>query len=145
MKFLLDASAIIPLIRKLKTSIVEYIDQFLILDLTLYEIGNALWKRYYLKSTKSGETERKIEEVIVDFATILASINVNRIKPDDLKEILRIAGEHKLTFYDASYVYVAEKRKLQLITEDKEILKKYQKAINLEDALGKLKHEDRGD
>ena len=136
---MLDASAVIPLIRRLQTDIVEYIDQFVILDLTIYEIGNAFWKRYYLKNTEQGKQDKKIEKVLKEFSTILESIEVYRIKPSDFTGIFRIASEHGLTFYDASYVYIAEKHKFQLITEDREILKKFRKAISLEEALKEIK------
>jgi len=45
-RYLLDASAIYPLILNLRDRIVKFKDFFVALDLTIYEIGNAIWKDY---------------------------------------------------------------------------------------------------
>jgi predicted nucleic acid-binding protein len=46
---------------------------------------------------------------------------------------LVVAVERDLTFYDASYAYIAEKEGLTLVTEDTELLKKCKCAIKTQD------------
>jgi len=46
------------------------------------------------------------------------------------QEILEIANKTKITFYDASYVYLAKSRNLILITEDEQLLKKVTSQVN---------------
>jgi len=50
---------------------------------------------------------------------------------DSMIEVQRIAMEKGLTFYDASYIYTAEKCNLKLVTEDTELLKSSKNAVNL--------------
>jgi predicted nucleic acid-binding protein len=63
------------------------------------------------------------------------SINVQH-----LKDIERIAIERDLTFYDASYVFVAETQDLKLIAEDEDLLSKCESSITLDEFLKKLKY-----
>ena len=116
-KYLLDASALYPII----TSPYQYVDvleEAAVLDLTLYEIGNAAlvsWRRGLLRSytefMKSATKAVRILEVI-------------RLGPEDLKGIARVAEETELTYYDSAYVYAARRLGLVLVTEDTEILRK---------------------
>ncbi|MEM2642515.1 MAG: type II toxin-antitoxin system VapC family toxin [Candidatus Bathyarchaeia archaeon] len=46
------------------------------------------------------------------------------------QEILEIANKTKITFYDASYVYLAKSKNLILITEDEQLLKKVTSQVN---------------
>jgi predicted nucleic acid-binding protein len=61
-----------------------------------------------------------------------------KLSIDNVKEVLNMALKKNLTFYDASHIYVAEKNKLKLVTKDKEILRSYNKAINVEKLLEEL-------
>ena len=45
-RYLIDASALYPIIVRLKERLIDNIDMFAILDLTLYEVGNVVWKEY---------------------------------------------------------------------------------------------------
>jgi len=45
-EYLLDASAIYPLVLSLGERFVDYADKFSILDLTIYEVGNMLVKEF---------------------------------------------------------------------------------------------------
>lgn len=44
-------------------------------------------------------------------------------------KVLAVAIERHLSFNDASYVYLAEKEDLKLVTQDKDLLKKCKVAI----------------
>lgn len=56
---------------------------------------------------------------------------------DNMVEVQKIATEKGLTFYDASYLYAAEKNNLKLVTEDRELLNSSKNAVNLQ-AMGEL-------
>ena len=45
-----------------------------------------------------------------------------------LEDVKSIAVERDVSFYDASYVWLAEERNLSLVTEDEELLKVCRKA-----------------
>jgi predicted nucleic acid-binding protein len=53
-------------------------------------------------------------------------------------EVLEIAKKNNITFYDASYIYVAKEYKLKLVTEDLDLLK-FPETISLEAMLKELK------
>ncbi len=44
--------------------------------------------------------------------------------PSSEEEILDTAKKLKITFYDAGYVYIAEAKQMQLITENARLIKK---------------------
>ena len=51
---------------------------------------------------------------------------------EDPQEILKIAVKENITFYDATYLYMAMKNSLTLVTDDEKLYitaKKYVKAI----------------
>ncbi len=84
-----------------------------VLDLTAYELGNAL-----LRGRLRVEAER--------VATVLEALSevCGVIAPgtDDLHEAATLASEHDLTFYDAVYAAVARRRGAHLATLDRELL-----------------------
>ena len=129
-KYLVDASAIYPLIVKLREELLTYMDMFVVLDLTKYEVGNVLWKEY------KGGRIKDLGSIVALFEMVFDSFG--KLSIDRLDGVLRIAVERDLTFYDASYVYVAEKMGMSLVTEDHEILEKCSNAVNLETLLGML-------
>ena len=48
---------------------------------------------------------------------------------DSIADVLAIAIERSLTFYGASYAYIAEKQNMRLVTQDTDLLKKCKVAI----------------
>jgi len=46
LKYLIDTSALYPLILMLRDRVLLYIDILFVSDLTRYEVGNVLWKEY---------------------------------------------------------------------------------------------------
>ena len=116
-KYLLDTSALYPIILE-PYKYTGILEDSAILDLTLYEIGNAAlmsWRRGLLRSytrfMKSATKAMRILEII-------------RLGPEDIEGIARVAEETGLTYYDSAYVYAARKLGLVLVTEDTEIIRK---------------------
>ena len=93
------------------------IENYYILDLTIYEIGNVIWKETILFKNL---TEREAIEFMKNIINILQNINIIRIQ-EDLDKIMEIAIREELTYYDAAYLYFAEKNKLILVTNDKKL------------------------
>ena len=130
MKYLIDTSALYPLILMLRDKVLLYIDILFVLDLTRYEVGNVLWEEYGRGRIKSLETAIPLFQEVLD--------SMNRLMVDNIGGVLKIAVDKNITFYDASYIYIAEKMGLKLVSEDDEILEKYSDAINLEEMLKEI-------
>ena len=130
MKYLIDTSALYPLILMLRDKVLLYIDILFVLDLTRYEVGNVLWKEYGRGRIKSLETAIPLFQEVLD--------SMNRLMVDNIGGVLKIAVDKNIIFYDASYIYIAEKMGLKLVSEDDEILEKYSDAINLEEMLKEI-------
>lgn len=103
--------------------VTKLIRSFRILDLTKYEVGNAA--RY----------DKKLENVALLMSLweeIFSSTGEESIT--SLAEVQKIAKEHSITFYDASYIQVATHLGSKLVTLDREILGKFKRqAINLDE------------
>lgn len=127
-KYLLDASVLYPLILRLREGLLLYRDRFAILDLTIYEVGNAVWK-----ALRRGAIERPTL-VARMFEEVLERLSVG----PRVFEVLDVAMRSNVTFYDASYVYVARREGLKLVTEDSDLLK-FSEATSLEAMLKELK------
>ena len=90
-----------------------------ILDLTIYEAANVVWKEYYLLNKISMDTAAKFIEVLSKIFEVIDVLSVKGLE----SEVFNIAVKHGLTIYDASYVTVAMRKKLTLVTDDKELRK----------------------
>jgi len=113
MNYLLDANAFLDLIKRRKTLIKgQYI-----LDLTMYEVSNAIWKEVVLFKTL---TKDEAVTLMNEITNIVQKLNIIRIQ-DDLDKIMEIAIKERLTFYDAAYLYFAKKYQLILVTNDKKL------------------------
>ncbi|MHB8702293.1 MAG: type II toxin-antitoxin system VapC family toxin [Nitrososphaerales archaeon] len=121
MKYLFDASSLFKLVRSTDQGAkARALDQTSIIQLTFYEIGNALWKETELKETISKDDANIL---IRDFINILSWVDIVGANPSDLSEIIKIAGNEKLSFYDSSYLHTAKSLNMILVTEDKELAK----------------------
>ncbi len=130
--YLIDTSALYPLIRRLGTRIAYYIDQLVVLDLTIYEVGNTIWKEY-----RKGQIEN-LEDTVEMFSKILDNMKTISISPDEIEGVLEIALRNNITFYDASYIYASLKYSLKLVSEDEDIRGNYPQAIGVEQLIEQL-------
>ena len=126
MKCVLDSSTIAIIFKRLKGEAVDVLEENITLDLAFYELGNMIWKECTLKNlisleegiNRAGQLAKALE--VVEAAKIRSS--------EDFKEVMRLATELRLTFYDTSYLQVAKKRNLPLVTEDRELRDKARQA-----------------
>ena len=54
---------------------------------------------------------------------------LRKMEIDSIADVLAIAMERNLPFYDASYAYIAEKQNIRLVTQDTDLLKECKVAI----------------
>jgi predicted nucleic acid-binding protein len=94
-------------------------------SLTEYEIGNVLWRENQQKKLKD---PRRIATI---FSEVLRPLR--KMEIDSLANVLAVAIERHLTFYDASYAYMAEKENMRLVTQDADLLKKCKVAISIKE------------
>ena len=100
------------------------LEQYAVSTLTEYELGNVLWKEAKKKKINLKDAAQIFSDAL---------LGVKKISIAGIGDVLVIAVERSLTFYDASYAYIAEKEGLMLVTEDTELLKKCKCAIKTTD------------
>jgi len=121
-RYLLDASALYPILVR---GIPFNSEECAISSLTEYEIGNTLWKQNKKKELDDPKRVAQIfEETIAELNTLWVDSTIN---------VLAIAMERNLTFYDASYAYLAEKENIKLVTEDVDLIKKCKCAVHVKE------------
>ncbi|HID06421.1 MAG TPA: PIN domain-containing protein [Armatimonadetes bacterium] len=130
MRYLLDASALYPLVLRLREKVLLYASELAVLDLTAYEVGNALWKEH-----RRGRL-RDVEGAAALFERLLGALE--KLRVEDIGGVLKVALERGLTFYDASYVCAAEERGLTLVSDDEAILSRYPKAIRVRELVAEV-------
>lgn len=123
MKYLLDSSAIF---RAIKENNIELLAGNYTLELARYELGNILWKDCALQAKLSEKEAKTLAKTIKHTLNIMDIIET----AGEEEEILETAIKLKITFYDASYAYLAKAKELRLITEDSRLIKKISPTIN---------------
>ena len=121
-KYLIDASSIFKLLSSAFPNGQNLLENSSITDLTLFEIGNALYKR-----KDSSIKEMPVEKIMAlskVIGNIIREITRLPITAKEIPNILSIAINKKTTFYDASYIYVCSREKLSLISEDLDLRRK---------------------
>jgi predicted nucleic acid-binding protein len=118
--YLLDASAIIELIARGALAYKLLSVNVNVLDLTVYECYNALWK-FIRRGLITLVDSLSLAEEVSRFLKNAHTINLDA---DSMSKVLKLAVEKGLTVYDASYVYNARERNLVLVTEDEKLMEK---------------------
>ena len=117
MKYLFDASALLNLVRRLEEESLKILEEYYILTLTIYEVGNALWRETRLSRRLTMDEAEAIMRAII---TLIKFMQV--IELQDPIEVLRISNEIETIFYDAAYVVAALRRGLILVTDDRRLV-----------------------
>jgi predicted nucleic acid-binding protein len=111
-KYLIDTSALYPL---LISGVAFNVEECAVSSLTEYEVGNVLWKENKQKKLKDPT------RIATIFSEALGPLR--KITIDSISNVLAVAIEKNLTFYDASNAYLAEKENLRLVTQDIDLQK----------------------
>ena len=127
---LFDASAIVNLLISQGGRIIDIVTGNWTLDLTVYEVGNAVWKLNTIKSKiTSAEADnllRNLLDIVADRIRLISSSEIDHLST------IRIAREEKLSYYDATYLSIAMTRNLLLVTDHRRLYnsaKKYVKVL----------------
>jgi predicted nucleic acid-binding protein len=129
-RLLIDASSLMLLMKtaNIQTEL-DHLRTSFLLDLTFYEVGNAIWKETCLtKFLTKNESEVLRNRV----QTVLARTNKILSEASNFQKILDISASEKLSFYDSSYLFAAKEKGLVLVTEDKELRTKAEKQIEVQ-------------
>ena len=110
---LFDSSAIINLCGERK---IDPLLEGKTLSLAFYEVGNAVWRQVHVHKSITREEGDLVLDSLMEVVRRMEKIEVERPL-----EILRIAVEENLTYYDASYLQAAIEKDLTLITDDKKL------------------------
>ena len=122
MKYLLDASALLPLVTKWgrRLMIEASREELFTTDLAIYEACNSLWKLSKLLKVISMEDAGDTATIIKDLAAkgVIRLVDFTKL---DFSHTLQIAYEEGLTFYDATYITTAKNTEAILVTEDEKL------------------------
>ena len=121
-KYLIDTSALYPI---LVSGVAFNAEECAVSSLTEYEIGNVLWRENQQKKLKD---PKRIATIFSEAIRPLRKMEI-----DSIANVLAVAIERHLTFYDASYAYLAEKENMRLVTQDTDLLKKCKVAISIKE------------
>ena len=115
-----DSSSLTNLIVTRGGKALDVLKGHCVLDLTIYEIGNALWRMQRTKAKLSPADARSLMKVTTYLVSWMNSIPLSEL---DSLEVLDIATKEGITFYDAAYVACAVKRRSVLVTDDGSLAK----------------------
>jgi predicted nucleic acid-binding protein len=126
-QYLFDASAFIFLIKKANVqTTLQQLQKLSILDLTVYEVGNALLKESTITKFLTPTEINTLEKVT---QTILSRTEKIPNQDTTFQQIMKIAKTENLSFYDSSYLYFAKQNNIQLVTEDTAFRNKAKKYV----------------
>lgn len=111
---LFDTSALFNVMIKNGSNALKLLKSQSILDLTIYESGNVIWKLAYVKKNITSKQACKILE---SFLLLRPNMHVLEIAGMEEK-IKNLSIDTGLTFYDSAYVVVAKQSGLVLVTDD---------------------------
>jgi len=139
---LLDANSLLYLIRsseEARAVKARILEDSKILDLTLYELGNSVWKESELTKLLSLDDAGKLGQ---DLSLVLSNLEKMSIAGVELPAVLEIAKAERKTFYDSSYIYVAKREKMTLVTEDQSLSKtarKHVRTVSIREVIAERK------
>lgn len=121
-RLLFDASSIIAFTvnRKVDPLIGGYT-----IELAGYEIGNYLWKETHITQSLTPQQLPTLQGI---FRKILDKMEVKTGWPP-CREVVNLAVNLELTYYDAAYLHQAKKLHSTLVTEDQQLKKKAESMV----------------
>ncbi|MGH9909963.1 MAG: type II toxin-antitoxin system VapC family toxin [Nitrososphaerales archaeon] len=116
---LFDASALINIMIRKGSEALKVLSGQSILDLTIYEVGNSIWRLSYIEKKISNDQACAFLDSFLLLLQRMKIININGME----KSVKEFSMENGLTFYDASYLVVSKTHDLILVTDDKTLSK----------------------
>ncbi len=103
--------------------------EFFASDLVIYEVGNTIWKNLRKRKKDGGQYIKLLFQLNIDFVPI----------NDDLAdEAIKEAQKNDITYYDGVHIALSNKKQTTLVTQDKELLKKFKTASSIEGVLRRM-------
>lgn len=115
--YLFDASSVVDIIigkDGVDADISILFDEY-ILDLTMYEAANTLWK---IGMVNDNLTDDELEDAIDILDRLGTETRLATVINANLPTTMDVARANGLTFYDAAYLATAERDGLTLVTEE---------------------------
>ena len=125
MDLLFDASAIFI---GYKRGLEEFMKGQYTISLAVYELGNTVWKECFVYRTITKKQAEDIIDALSELLELMTIIPIDKLT----KNIVSRALDLGITYYDAAYVYTAEKRNLLFVTEDKKLYNAIKNKIKTE-------------
>jgi len=122
--YLFDASSII---RALKEAKLVLLGGQALQWLTVYEVINVFWKEVYLLRKLEASEAASLLDIFIKLVQEMVVLEPKGLEQD----ILRIAISKGITAYDASYVALASKHNLILVTEDQRLSHMVRDIVNV--------------
>jgi predicted nucleic acid-binding protein len=120
--YLFDSSSII---KSLKLGKVNVLVGGYIQWLTIYETLNALWKEVHLLRTIPEDRALEFTEVLGRLFDFMKILDVRGLE----RGVLEVAVKLGVTVYDSSYIVLARRYGLTLVTEDRRLRAKAQEVV----------------
>jgi predicted nucleic acid-binding protein len=119
---LFDASSLMLLAKRNPEKASTTLEGQGILDLTIYELGKALWKVAKLIDKSDKSTALEALELIHNLTALMELMRPEGL--EDLTGTMEIAFDTGLSFYDSAYIQTARRNGLVLVTEDERLMKR---------------------
>ena len=100
------------------------------LDLAFYEIGNAIIQEQRMRIIDQ-KTSDVLSEILQNLAEIM---DITKFQELEASKVFGIARKSGLTFYDASYLSLAQDTRKAIVTDDRDLVKAARK-IGLQSIL----------
>jgi predicted nucleic acid-binding protein len=120
--YLFDSSSII---KALKLGKVDVLVGGYIQWLTIYETLNALWKEVHLLRTIPEDKALELTEILGRLFDFMKILDVRGLE----RGVLEVAVKLGVTVYDSSYIVLARRYGLTLVTEDRRLRAKAQEVV----------------
>jgi predicted nucleic acid-binding protein len=130
LSLLFDASALINIVKRLGAEALKLVKGNYALTLTVYEVGNAVWKEHKLLKRLTADEALKLLEALL---AMLKFVRV--VEPSDPVKALILASELNVTFYDASYIVAAAEHSSALVTDDTRLRKRVESNSDIVERL----------
>lgn len=90
-----------------------------VLDLTTYELGNSIWRISHLQKKITKTEAVSLLSACLQVISYMRVLDIKGLEGD----VLALSSDNGGSFYDSSYLAVAKKHTLELITDDKKLLR----------------------
>ncbi len=116
---LFDASALLNLLIQKGSSALKLLNEQAILDLTVYEVGNSIWRLTHLERKISTNQACSLLDSFLLLTQYMKTLTITGIE----KSVKEFSIHEGVTFYDAAYLVAAKNNGLVLVTDDKSLAK----------------------